>query len=271
MHSSFRCNFMTGIWKLRSSYVLAAGLLAACSNPDEDEPQMLRDTDDPGSVAMMDASVPQSDEDGGAYSDAASDAGSFLPDASTSKPRAPLIYIVSSKANGTGCPPGTTDVEISSDGKGLLVHFAAFEAVVDKNKTVDIKDCQLGIKVRSPEGISFSVLDFRFNGYASLAKGVTARLSTKLYFQGQPVANQRETRRDLVGPFDDTFTFRDTVGIADLVWSPCGVERDLNIRMTLRLQNAPSKKDGYINLESAHDLKLAWRACGGRTAPPSEL
>lgn len=256
-----RCNFMSGLLRRCSSYVLAACSLAGCSGPDEDESQTLQDTDDPHSSSVMDASIPQSGEDGGAYPDASDDAGSSLGDASISKPNDRGAAFASVRANGTGCPPGSTDVSISPDGKRMVVHFASFEAAVDKNKSVDIKDCQLGIKLKSPKGFSFSVVDFLAHGYAYLAKGQTARQLTKYYFQGAPQQNQREARTELSGPFDDTYSFRDSVGVADAVWSPCGAERDLNIRMTLRLQNASNKTDGYINVETLYDIRFNWRYC----------
>lgn len=178
-------------------------------------------------------------------------------------------YFASIKPNGTGCPPGSADVSISGDGKTFTVTYSSYEATVDKNKTVDIKDCQLGIKLKSPSGLSYSVYDFYYQGYAFLANGQSAKQVAKYYFQGAPQANQREVSSNLQGPFDDTYTIKDTVGIADAVWSPCGAERDLNIRTTLRLQNSSSKKtDGYINIAATDGevdtklhFRLNWRSC----------
>ena len=81
----------------------------------------------------------------------------------------------------------------------------------------------------------------------------------KYYFQGAPVQAQ-EARTELIGPYDDTYTFEDIVRTTDLVWSPCGVERDLNVRMTLRLTNG-GREDGYINLGDDLRLTFAWKKC----------
>jgi hypothetical protein len=182
------------------------------------------------------------------------------------QPAAGGAYFVSVKPNGTGCPRGTATTSISPDGKTFTTTFSAFEATVNKNQSIAVKDCQLAIKLRSPSGFSYTVTEFYYQGYAYLEKGQNARQIAKYYFQGAPVQAE-EARTELVGPYDDTYTFQDTVRTTDLVWSPCGTVRDLNVRATLRLQNN-GKKDGYINLgtiDSNTDtkirLKLNWKRC----------
>ena len=168
-------------------------------------------------------------------------------------------FFVSVKPNGTGCPRGTTSTSIASDGKTFTTTFSEFEAIVNKNQTTAVKDCQLAIKLKSPSGFSFTVTEFFYEGYAYLEKGQKARQIAKYYFQGSPLQAE-EARTEIVGPYDDTYTFYDTVRTKDLIWSPCGVERDLNVRSTLRLTNG-GKKDGYINLTKALMMKLSWRKC----------
>lgn len=204
--------------------------------------------------------------DGGALDGSARDAGyvdvPWGDDRTNGKSRSDPAgaYFVSVRANGTGCPAGTWATSISPDGKRFRVTFSAFEAVVSKHMSLAIKDCQLGIKLKSPSGFSYAVTDFSFQGYAYLEKGQSARQIARYYFQGAPVQSE-EARAELVGPYDDTYVFRDTVRTTDIVWSPCGVERDLNVRMTLRLNNGAEKKDGYINLYEALNFQLAWRRC----------
>jgi hypothetical protein len=175
-------------------------------------------------------------------------------------------YFVSVRPNGTGCPRGTTSTSISPDGKTFTTTFSAFEAVVNRNQSLAVKDCQLAIKLKSPSGFSYTVTEFYYQGYAYLEQGQNARQIAKYYFQGAPVQSE-EARTELVGPYDDTYTFQDTVRTTDLVWSPCGVERDLNVRATLRLTNN-GRKDGYINLgtvdantDTKIRFKLNWRRC----------
>ena len=175
------------------------------------------------------------------------------------------VYFASVKANGTGCPAGTWNTELAADGKTFTTTFSAYETEVDRLTAVSVKDCNLAIKLHSPQGLSFSVQSFYYQGYAFLEKGQSARQTAQYYFQGDPV-NAGNARTDIKGPYDDEYLFEDNVGITDTVWSPCGTSRDLNIVTRLRLQNSSPKKDGYANLSSVDGtaklvLKLAWREC----------
>jgi hypothetical protein len=175
-------------------------------------------------------------------------------------------YFAEVTANGTGCPAGTASTSISDDGKTFTTTFSAYEAMIEPNRSIAIKDCQLGIKLHSPQGLSFAVDSFYYQGFAWLDPGVTGRQTANYYFMGNPL-NHAELRTDLRGPYENSYLFQDDVGIADLVWSPCGVERNLNVTTRLRVQNNPRRTGtGYMNLTSVDGasrlvFRLAWRRC----------
>lgn len=180
-------------------------------------------------------------------------------------------YFASVTANGSGCLPGTWEAAISPDGKAFTVTFSAYEAVVEPGKAFDIKDCNLGIDLRSPQGLSFSIGSFYYQGYTILDKaGMTATQTAKYYFQGNPVP-AKENRSALAGPFDDSYLFSDQIGIVDLVWSPCGATRRLNALTRLMVRNNSRKTgSGYTNtaaVDATVDTKirfvfgLNWRTC----------
>jgi hypothetical protein len=175
-------------------------------------------------------------------------------------------YFAEVTANGTGCPAGTWTTTISDDGKTFTTIFSAYETFLEPGQTITIKDCQLGITLRSPQGLSFAVDSFYYQGYAFLDAGLTGRQTANYYFMGNPL-NHAELRTDLRGPYDDSYLFQDAVGIADLVWSPCGVNRNLNVTTRLRVQNNPRRTGtGYMNLTSIDAtsrlvFRLAWRSC----------
>src|SRR6185436_3537723 len=138
-------------------------------------------------------------------------------------------YFASVTANGSGCPAGTWDAAISSDGQTFTLRFSQYETTIDPGQAIAIKDCQLQIKLHSPQGLSYSVSSFYYSGYAFLdQEGMTAAQTAKYYFQGNPVAAS-ENRSDLVGPLDKEYVFNDSIGTGDMVWSQCGVDRDLNV------------------------------------------
>jgi hypothetical protein len=180
-------------------------------------------------------------------------------------------YFASVTANGTGCLPGTWEAAISPDGKAFTVTFSAYEAVVEPGQAFSIKDCNIGIDLRSPRGLSYSVSSFYYQGYTLLDQdGMSATQTAKYYFQGNPLP-ARENRSELRGPYDNSYLFSDEIGIVDWVWSPCGATRRLNALTRLQVRNNSSKTgSGYTNtsaVDATVDTKfrfvfgLSWRTC----------
>jgi hypothetical protein len=167
-------------------------------------------------------------------------------------------------ANGTGCPAGTWETNLSSDGQTFTTTFSAYETSVDRRTSVSVKDCQLTVKLRSPAGRSYSIQSFHYQGYAFLERGVSGRQMADYYFQGDPTTGD-SARTDLSGPYDRPYLFSDDVAVAN-VWSPCGLERNLNIATRIRLTNNDSGRSGYMNMSSVDGssrlvFRIASRAC----------
>jgi Domain of unknown function (DUF4360) len=171
-------------------------------------------------------------------------------------------------ANGTGCPSGTWDVDISEAGDSFTVAFDAYEVSVDPNSSVGIKDCQLSVRLHSSTGLTLAVNSFSYQGYAELSEGVSGIHTASYYFQGNPLAGN-EVESELVGPYADDFYFQDEIETSNLVWSPCGVERTMNVATRLRVRNDDqSSGTGYMTLGSVDGtgqerlvIKLNWRRC----------
>jgi len=176
-------------------------------------------------------------------------------------------YFASVTANGSGCPAGTWDAAISEDGQTFTLRFSQYETTIDPGQAISIKDCQLAIKLHSPNGLSYAVSSFYYSGYAFLdSNGMAAAQTAKYYFQGNPIASN-ENRSDMRGPIDKEYVFQDNVGTVDLTWSKCGVNRDLNVATRVQLRNNPRKTgSGYISnttVDGSVELKfkLSWRSC----------
>jgi len=176
-------------------------------------------------------------------------------------------YFAKVTANGSGCPAGTWDAAISDDGKTFTMRFSQYETSLEPGQMIAVKDCQLAIKLHSPQGLSYSVSQFYYSGYAYLDQaGMTATQTAKYYFQGNPIASA-DNRSDMRGPMDKEYVFQDNIGIVDLVWSKCGVDRDLNVATRVMAKNNVRKTgSGYISnttVDGSVELKfkLAWRRC----------
>lgn len=176
-------------------------------------------------------------------------------------------YFAKVTANGSGCPAGTWDAAISDDGQTFTLRFSQYETTIDRGQAISIKDCQLAIKLHSPQGLSYAVSSFYYSGYAFLdTNGMSAAQTAKYYFQGNPIASA-DNRSDLRGPLDKEYVFTDNIGTLDMVWSKCGVDRDLNVATRVMLRNNPRKTgSGYISnttVDGSVELKfrLAWKSC----------
>lgn len=177
-------------------------------------------------------------------------------------------YFAEITPNGTGCPGGTANTRISDDGLTFTTTFSAYAVAVNSEKTVDVRDCQLMIKLHTPQGRSFSVQTFSYTGYARIDRGVTGKQMANYYFQGRPVPPRDGNRVDLAGPYDSDYVFRDEVPIRNRVWSPCGLVRDLQVQTLLQLNANQSGATGEMSLSmfegsSKLEVKVESRPCTG--------
>lgn len=170
--------------------------------------------------------------------------------------------------NGSGCPAGTA-VDTSADNTSFFVSYSDYLATagVGADPTDFRKNCQLNVLVHVPQGFSFAIAEADFNGFASLAAGASAIERDQYYFAGEtPTA---VVTHNFSGPFDDDWQVVDSADIATLVFSPCGVSKNLNINTELRVSNGtsdPSKVTNLIAMDSAHvNVKnifhFAWKKC----------
>lgn len=180
----------------------------------------------------------------------------LLPDAG---PRAP--YHTEVVANGTGCPPGTWKTATSPDGFQFRTTFSSFEVTVQDGQSVAIKDCNLTVRMHSEVPFSFAVSGLVYSGYAFLESGVRGRQTVKAYFHGVPASMSDEHRTDLTGPVDRKYRFEKIVPAEDLIWAPCGRDRNLQIVTRLVVQKPKNQGAGYLNLSALYypPDEIAWR------------
>lgn len=185
----------------------------------------------------------------------------------TTLPNPTGAYFAEVRANGTGCPQHSWVTRISSDGLAFTTTFSKYETSVNEKTQLSVKDCTLSIELHSPSGLSYTVTDFYYEGYAALEAGVQGLQTASYYFQGVGTL-VTEKREEMVGPIDRSYLFKDTVRVNDRVWSPCGVDRLLNVKTLLRLTNSNPRRNGIINLSSVNSstsskivIKLGFRRC----------
>ncbi|MET0340093.1 MAG: DUF4360 domain-containing protein [Polyangiales bacterium] len=176
------------------------------------------------------------------------------------------------KAHGSGCPVGTSATSISRDGLAFTTTFASYITQVDTSVDVSVRECQLEISLHTPEGRSYAVQELSYSGFALLQDGMIGRQTANYYFQGNPAMSVESNRTELTGPHDNAYLFVDKVRVEDRVWSPCGVERNLNVVTRVQLFNSSPRRSGFLNLTSVDgssklELVLASRPCEGVQPP----
>ncbi|MFF5145131.1 DUF4360 domain-containing protein [Streptomyces sp. NPDC013157] len=181
------------------------------------------------------------------------------------------IVINVATVNGSGCPQGTTAVAVSEDNEAFTVTYSAYLAQAGGNSdpTVFRRNCQLNLVVHVPGGFTYAIASADYRGFASLQPGATGTQRASYYFQGS--SNTAFANHPFTGPYNDNWQATDTTDWAQLVWAPCGVQRNFNINTELRV-NAGSANPGKVSFmtmdstdgEISTVYHLAWKQCPGK-------
>ncbi|KOU41769.1 DUF4360 domain-containing protein [Streptomyces sp. NPDC054949] len=182
------------------------------------------------------------------------------------------IVIELATVNGSGCPLGTAAVAVSADNTAFTVTYSQYLAQVGigSQPTDFRKNCQLNLIVHVPQGFTYAVASADYRGYAHLERGANATQKASYYFQGSPETATGTHRFN--GPLDNNWQATDTTDWAQLVWAPCGAQRNFNINTELRVNagtSDPRNTNSFIAMDSTDGAiqtvyHLAWKTCPGR-------
>ncbi|MER6219082.1 DUF4360 domain-containing protein [Streptomyces sp900105755] len=178
------------------------------------------------------------------------------------------IVINVATVNGSGCPQGTTAVAVSEDNEAFTVTYSAYLAQAGGNSdpTAFRRNCQLNLVVHVPGGFTYAIASADYRGFASLQPGATGTQRASYYFQGS--SNTAAASHPFTGPYNDNWQATDTTDWAQLVWAPCGVQRNFNINTELRVSagSANPGKVSFMTMDSTDGeistvYHLAWKHC----------
>jgi uncharacterized protein DUF4360 len=170
--------------------------------------------------------------------------------------------------NGSGCRAGTTAVAVAEDNTAFTVTYSDYlaEVGVGASPTDFRKNCQLNLGVHIPQGFTYAIASVDYRGYAYLADGATGIQQAQYYFQGD--SQTAAQGHDFSGPYNDNWHTTDTTEVGELVWAPCGEQRNVNINTELRVNAGSSNPsstsfmamdstDGSVNTV----YHLSWKEC----------
>ncbi|GGQ45150.1 DUF4360 domain-containing protein [Streptomyces flaveolus] len=177
------------------------------------------------------------------------------------------IVIKVATVNGSGCPQGTAAVAVSEDNTAFTVTYSDYLAQAGGGSapTAYRKNCQLNLLVHVPQGFTYAVASADYRGFAALQPGAKGTQRASYYFQGSP--NTEYRTHPFSGPYDDNWQATDSTDWAQLVWAPCGVQRNFNINTELRVSaGTDADQVSFMTMDSTDgDIStvyhLAWKEC----------
>ncbi|MFI8093637.1 DUF4360 domain-containing protein [Streptomyces sp. NPDC086080] len=190
------------------------------------------------------------------------------PSTSFEDPPPDKIVIKVATVNGSGCPQGTAAVAVSADNTAFTVTYSDYLAQAGGNSdpTASRKNCQLSLLVHVPQGFTYAIASADYRGFASLRPGATGTQRASYYFQGSPSTAFRT--HTFSGPHDDNWQATDETDWAQLVYAPCGVQRNFNINTELRVSAGSTAPDqvSFMAMDSTDgDISttyhMAWKEC----------
>ncbi|TDD84608.1 DUF4360 domain-containing protein [Actinomadura rubrisoli] len=181
--------------------------------------------------------------------------------ASADPPPAGVTVEVAS-VTGNGCPAWTVRAEISDARDRIALVYGQFAAQVGgiSSPRDARKNCQVLLKVNVPRAYTYAIRAVDYTGLVQMEPGVTGTLRSQYHFRGPPVPPLPS--RSVSGPYSEEFYFTETIDPAQLVYKPCGEERDFLAHDELRLDlgtSDPSKTSSWMHDQSTYHL--AWKSC----------
>lgn len=166
---------------------------------------------------------------------------------------------------GTGCAAGTTTVTPNGDNTGFSIRYKDFrsEDGGDAAATAFRKNCQVNVNVHIPQGYTFAVARSDYQGKAKLTAGSKALVRSNYYYQGDSANSYVD--HVLYGPIDGTWRTTDITPVEELVWSPCGETRNLNINTEIVVSASGSVKN-FVSMKTSDGevytlVNFQWEKC----------
>ncbi|KAK0732257.1 hypothetical protein B0H67DRAFT_549857 [Lasiosphaeris hirsuta] len=190
-----------------------------------------------------------------------------------SVPAAPAISdvkILGVTAIGTGCPVGHAFVNVDATGTIFDVAFDQyFSSVGPGSSPADArKNCRVSINLKFPAGYQLSIIETRFQGYASLTDGQTGTCRAGYTFAGDS-SQEVVFQKNLVAPYDDNYNLVAGVGVES--YTQCGgTTAILNVNSEVRITPVTSPYKGLMTVRSPYKLAVRWRRCDAASGNPED-
>lgn len=169
---------------------------------------------------------------------------------------AATIQVQVASANGSGCPSGVAGLSASYN-NGIELNFPEL-ASVRGNAGVgpDLQEnCQLSLRITTPNRVSWAVSAIKTNAHASLTKGASARVEQSAYVQGMSTTNN--LGYEIAGPINSDVNLDGAMVPGSMQFSPCDAERNLNVNTRVILTNSGVGGDSMNKIAITRGMKIA--------------
>ncbi|WP_067796979.1 DUF4360 domain-containing protein [Actinomadura formosensis] len=185
-------------------------------------------------------------------------------------PPADRITIDVLTVNGSGCRAGTAAVATASDNTAFTVTYSDYLAQAGgaSGPTEFRKNCQISMQVHVPQGFTYAIAGADYRGFAHLADGASGMERASYYHQG--MAQTTPVSHTVQGVYSDNWQFSDRTPVSELVFKPCGVDRNFNINTELRVLKGTSDpaETSFMAFDSTDGsvkttYHFEWKRCPG--------
>jgi len=168
--------------------------------------------------------------------------------------------------NGSGCPIGTAAVAVADDNTAFTVTYSDYTAQAGAGSTPTQfrKNCQLNVRVHYPQGFTFGIAKADYRGFASLPRGAKGVQRASYYFSGS--SSTTTSTHNITGPKSDNWQFTDQTDVAEIVFAPCGMVRNVNVNSEVRAFTNSSNEASFVSMDSTDGsvntrYQFAWKRC----------
>ncbi|TDD84610.1 DUF4360 domain-containing protein, partial [Actinomadura rubrisoli] len=161
--------------------------------------------------------------------------------------------------NGSGCSAGAMAVSLDQN-LALTVRSAGYRAQAGGTSLpADAqKRCQISMRLHVPQGYTYAFQETEHSGSAQLEPGAIGVLKIQHYFQGMPQSTP--TSHTLRGPYSGGWQI--TGKSPELIYKPCGEERNFNIATELRVDPGTSDPSKTSSMDfDRSTYRFDWKRC----------
>jgi hypothetical protein len=172
----------------------------------------------------------------------------------------PALRISDVSYGGSGCPQ-RSGVSVNKIGNNVFsLDTSKMSATIDTSNLSEQRTfCQVNLKVQVPDGWSYSLDSVKATGYASLSNGASGSIGMQHYFMGE--VRENRLTQTVNGPVRGGIYLHIPTSSSSKIWSPCGGERNLNVKFDINLFGNDARDRGTITLDEEKVLGFSVRKC----------